>query len=305
MPPPPIPADADLRHMPSYMIDVKSLLDSDLAAFGDPAANWYAVLTWCAALHQIPAGSLPDDDAKLAWLVRLGRDVKTWKKFREKGALRGWVLHADGRLYHQVVTEKVLDLLVKSRAGKAAVAAREAARLAQLTDNTQSSVIERSSSDAKSMQQNDNKGREGKGIEGKEREEGAGLTAGQPKNLPALFDASLAPIPPAKSAKRQRAAPKVPLDPAFQLNEEDRQYARDRHWDNRAIEQQFEKFKNHHIGKGNMWANWHLAWHTWVGNGYDFKGGRPGASATPGRADSAWEGMSSDLTPEDFHGRPR
>lgn len=122
---PPIPADADLRHMPGYMIDVQSLLGSDLAAFGDPAANWYAVMAWCAALHQVPAGSLPDDDGKLAYLVRLGRDIKTWRRFRARGALHGWVKFSDGRLYHPAVTANVLNTLRKSQAGKIAAAVKQ------------------------------------------------------------------------------------------------------------------------------------------------------------------------------------
>ncbi len=170
-PEPPIPPDADLRHMPSYMIDVQALLDSDLAAFGDPAANWYAVLSWCASLHQVPAGSLPDDDSVLAYLVRLGRDVRTWKKMRDKGSLKGWEKHSDGRLYHPVVTKKVLSLLEKSRAAKAATAAREAKKKAQVPENTTCDNIERSSGDGRAMTQKGINRREGKGIEGKEREE--------------------------------------------------------------------------------------------------------------------------------------
>lgn len=124
-PVPPIPEDTDLRHMPGYMIDVQSLLGSDLAALGDPAANWFAVLTWCASFHQIPAGSLPDDDTVLAYLVRLGRDVRTWKKMREKGAMKGWVKHSDGRLYHPAVTKHVLNMLKKSDAGRIAAAVKQ------------------------------------------------------------------------------------------------------------------------------------------------------------------------------------
>lgn len=171
LPEPPIPPDADLRHMPSYMIDVQALLDSDLAAFGDPAANWFAVLSWCASLHQLPAGSLPDDDAMLAYIVRLGRDVRTWRKMRAKGALKGWVRHADGRLYHQVVTKKVLVLLEKSRAAKAATAAREARKKEQAIENTHSEEIERSSTDARSVTQESINRREGKGIEEKGNED--------------------------------------------------------------------------------------------------------------------------------------
>jgi hypothetical protein len=59
------------------------------------------------AWHQVPAGSLPTADADLCRLVGLGRDLKTWKKIKS-GAMRGWRLFADGRLYHPVVSEKVI-----------------------------------------------------------------------------------------------------------------------------------------------------------------------------------------------------
>lgn len=158
---PPIPPDADLRHMPGYMIDIEALLNSELAATGDPAANWFALLTWCASMHQVPAGSLPDDDRLLAYLVRLGRDVRTWRKMRENGALRGWEKHDDGRLYHPVVTQKVLGLLDKSRKAGAATARREARKNGQVSENIKNEKIDRSSTDNHTII----KGREEKGRE--------------------------------------------------------------------------------------------------------------------------------------------
>jgi hypothetical protein len=300
--PPPIPFDADLRHMPSYMIDVQSLLGSDLAAFGDPAANWYAVLTWCAALHQIPAGSLPDDDAILAWLVRLGRDVRTWKKFRAKGALRGWVKHSDGRLYHPVVTKKVMDLLHVSRAGKAgglaSGAVRAARRTGQASENINTGINDRSDSASSenegSLKQNGNKGREGKGIERKEREEisALGQTAERKSRQPTLLDTVEVPAP----TRKPRARARTSLDPAWVLPEESRQYARERGWSEREIDFQFEKFKNHHIAKGNLMADWSAAWRTWVGNGYGPRAPSPGGGAPPrSRADSTAEGILAGM----------
>lgn len=89
-------------------LDVLRLRDSTLAIKCSGEEFRAAVLLWCASWHQIPAGSLPDDDAELATFAGFGRVVKEFKKIRT-GALRGWVKHSDGRLYHAVVTEKVLD----------------------------------------------------------------------------------------------------------------------------------------------------------------------------------------------------
>jgi hypothetical protein len=100
------PPDADLQDFPFMPLHVARLRDSDLAAEAHPEACWYAVLLWAAAWHQLPAGSLPSNEAVLARLCGLGRDLKTFRKHRDD-AMRGWSECADGRLYHPVVAEQV------------------------------------------------------------------------------------------------------------------------------------------------------------------------------------------------------
>jgi hypothetical protein len=89
-------------------LDVARLRDSDLAIQVGAEEFRAAVLLWCAAWHQVPAASLPDDDKALAALAGYGRVVAEWRKHRE-GALYGWVKCDDGRLYHPVVAEKARD----------------------------------------------------------------------------------------------------------------------------------------------------------------------------------------------------
>jgi hypothetical protein len=108
LPPPPVPADCDLRDFQFYQIDVARLRDSELMATADAEVFRCAVLSWCYAWHQLPAGSLPDDDATLSRAMGFGRDIKGWKKVRAAGGLRGWCKASDDRLYHPVVVEKVL-----------------------------------------------------------------------------------------------------------------------------------------------------------------------------------------------------
>lgn len=108
LPSPPVPADADLRHFPNMPLEVGRLRDSDIASVADPEVFRCAVILWCAAYHQVPAGSLPDDDGTLARMAGLGRDLRTWKRLRT-GVLRGFRRFADGRLYHRVVCEKVIE----------------------------------------------------------------------------------------------------------------------------------------------------------------------------------------------------
>ena len=108
LPPPPVPAGADLTHYDDMPLEVRRLRDSGIAGVPDAEIFRSAVLLWCVAWHQIPAGSLPNDDAELCRLVGLGRDLKTWRKIRA-GVLRGWREFADGRLYHKVVAEKAVS----------------------------------------------------------------------------------------------------------------------------------------------------------------------------------------------------
>ena len=108
LPPPPTPADADLREFAFMPLDVLRLRDSEVAARSTGDEFRCAVLLWCAAWHQVPAGSLPDDDIVLSQLAGFGRAVKEWQKVRD-GALRNWYKCADHRLYHPVVAEKAAE----------------------------------------------------------------------------------------------------------------------------------------------------------------------------------------------------
>jgi hypothetical protein len=107
LPVPPVPADADLRHFDDMPLEVRRLRDSGMAGVANAEIFRCAVLLWCVAWHQLPAGSLPISDADLCRLVGLGRDIRTWAELKA-GVLRGWRLFADGRLYHLVVAEKVM-----------------------------------------------------------------------------------------------------------------------------------------------------------------------------------------------------
>ncbi|EHK65277.1 DUF1376 domain-containing protein [Achromobacter arsenitoxydans] len=108
LPAPLTPPDCDLRDFAFMPLDVARLRDSDLAIQLGAEEFRAAVLLWCAAWHQVPAASLPDDDKALAALAGYGRVVAEWRKNRE-GALYGWVKCDDGRLYHPVVAEKARD----------------------------------------------------------------------------------------------------------------------------------------------------------------------------------------------------
>lgn len=103
-----VPADVDLRDFPYMPLDVVRLRDSRLVSHATGEGFRCAVLLWCVSWHQVPAGSLPDDDIQLAAYAGFGRALKEWKKNRAD-ALHGWVKCEDGRLYHPVVAEKARE----------------------------------------------------------------------------------------------------------------------------------------------------------------------------------------------------
>ncbi|WP_322073352.1 hypothetical protein [Burkholderia cepacia] len=108
LPNPLTPADCDLRNFREMPIDVPRLLGSDLVHDESPEACWSAMLLWCVSWHEIPAGSMPDNDewlAKRAGYWHKGKLDPTWHDVRD-GALHGWIKCSDGRLYHPVLAEK-------------------------------------------------------------------------------------------------------------------------------------------------------------------------------------------------------
>jgi hypothetical protein len=114
LPAPLVPAEVDLRDYAYMPLHVVRLRDSGIAAIEDPEAFRAAVISWCVAWHQVPAGSLPSGDSELARMLGYGRDMRTFRRVREHGALRNFILCADGRLYHPVVC----GLAIEAWAGK-------------------------------------------------------------------------------------------------------------------------------------------------------------------------------------------
>lgn len=110
-PEPLTPADCELQDFAFMPLDVSRLRDSELASNETPEACWAAVLLWAASWHQVPAGSIPNDEMWIATQAKYairGKIDKAWKQVRA-GALRGWIECSDGRLYHAVVAEKARD----------------------------------------------------------------------------------------------------------------------------------------------------------------------------------------------------
>ena len=110
-PEPMTPPDCNLTDFKFMPVDCQRLRDSDLNAEQTPEENWAAFLIWLASWHQVPAASIPDSDdwlAQKAGYKSRGRIDPRWKEVRA-GALRGFVMCSDGRMYHPVVAEKARE----------------------------------------------------------------------------------------------------------------------------------------------------------------------------------------------------
>jgi hypothetical protein len=130
LPDPLVPAEVDLRGYDFMPLFGDVLMGSSFnATTNDTGWRLGVTLWWRSWNTQVPAASLPDDDAVLAMLCGLGRDVKTFRKVKAV-ALHGFVKCNDGRLYHKFLAPHAIDAWKgrqshKFRTMKARIAALE------------------------------------------------------------------------------------------------------------------------------------------------------------------------------------
>ena len=107
LPAPLVPPEINLRDYPSMMVDVERWRDSDFVLTAPAEIYRYASLLWLAAWHQIPAGSLPNDESLLKVLAKHSGNFRGFRRMLPE-ILHGFIECSDGRLYHPVVAEKAL-----------------------------------------------------------------------------------------------------------------------------------------------------------------------------------------------------
>jgi hypothetical protein len=121
------PPDCDLRDFVWMPIDCNRLLTSETWVLGSADEKVASLTLWMKSWHQVPAGSLPDNDKMMAHMSEAGAK---WSKVRDH-ALRGWVKCSDGRFYHPVVCEKAREAWANKCAQKARTEAARAAKAAR------------------------------------------------------------------------------------------------------------------------------------------------------------------------------
>lgn len=142
LPEPPIPPYLDLRKIAYMPLEARTLRDSRLAAECDGETFKAAVLLWCASWHQVPAGSLPNNERELTLLCGLGKNIQKFRAISGLmpanvvvdpsqgydtpprqvspkwggvsggvygGVMTGWVLCRDGRYYHSIICQLAVN----------------------------------------------------------------------------------------------------------------------------------------------------------------------------------------------------
>lgn len=107
LPEPPYPKTTKAGSF-SFSIEYDRLQASDTWVLVPSDVRPWCLMSWVVSWGQVPCGSLPGSDEAIA--ARLGCDIRFFSVHRDE-IMRGWVLHSDGRYYHPVVTERVLDFL--------------------------------------------------------------------------------------------------------------------------------------------------------------------------------------------------
>jgi hypothetical protein len=106
---PPYPPDTTVVAS-RFPLDLPRLMASDTWTLTAPTPElrpWLLML-WVVSWTQVPAGSFADDDALLA--AKIGMPLHAFQLSRGT-LMRGWYKATDGRLYHNIISELVLDKL--------------------------------------------------------------------------------------------------------------------------------------------------------------------------------------------------
>jgi len=95
-----------------FSLDPERIEASDTWALAPAEIRPWLLMLWLKAWQSIPCGSLPPDDSVVA--AKMGMPLIQFQSHRAV-LMRGWWRASDGRLYHPVITERVLDMITRRR----------------------------------------------------------------------------------------------------------------------------------------------------------------------------------------------
>jgi hypothetical protein len=122
-----VPPDLAIPRLPWVPVYADRLWESNFWGVATDAEFRAAFCLWLKSWNQRPPGSLPTDDRLLCRLAELNGNLAKWHKVK-RIALRHWIECDDGRLYHPVIAELVVDTANKLNAKRERMANARAAR---------------------------------------------------------------------------------------------------------------------------------------------------------------------------------
>lgn len=129
--PAPLPADTRAKGW-RLEIDHERYRQSDTWALASPEQRPWLLMLAMVAWEQTPCGSMPGDDELIA--ARLGMTSKAFAK-NKAVLLRGWWLADDGRMYHNVLVQRALEMLAERDKTAQRVAKHKLAQREQRSGN--------------------------------------------------------------------------------------------------------------------------------------------------------------------------
>jgi uncharacterized protein YdaU (DUF1376 family) len=269
----------DLRDFPFMPLYTDRLQRSKawLLCKRDPSLAFYMMNLWMRSWHELPCGSVEDDDDVLADAAMC--DLKTWLKVKDR-VLRGWE-RRDGRIYHSVVTEIAQASWDKKQAQRQRTEAARQVR-AQLRDSDVTQTVTRSVTDVVTETE-EMPSTEDVTTSVTENVTGA-VTTSVTENVTEDVTASKGqykgeeerktpPKPPPKRGRRQRL-PVCPIPVDWWPDEKGYAYAASKNA--RSDAAAVQGFRNWHQAHGTVRADWPASWRQWCDHSEEFGRSNPG-----------------------------
>lgn len=118
LPAPPYPPEIRARGW-RFELDMERVEQSKTWMRAPAELRPWLLMLWVKAWQRWPVGALDTDDIDNAALI--GMPLTMFQTHREV-LMRGWVRHSDGRLYHHVITERVIEMVGQRTKDKVRVA---------------------------------------------------------------------------------------------------------------------------------------------------------------------------------------
>lgn len=161
-----MPECFDVRCVPYMPLHVERLKKSRswLRCKRNPALGFYLMNLWMRAWHELPAGSIENDDDVLADAAECAPD--DWAAVKSE-VLCGWEEY-DGRLYHPVILEVAAEAANKIKVAQLRTDAARKARSERAKKNVKNQCVGSVTETVTETVTEQLQGPEGKGREGKE-----------------------------------------------------------------------------------------------------------------------------------------